>query len=282
MAPLVTHQTKDNEQWERLEVLPRLLQKSISLHRNGSTPVTMTEQSLYNLTTAGTGDFLEIVVSKVIPSTSLPLADKAFPSLRQSLLISFEPQTPPTSTSGDLRATDLQLLSSQTFPNRDPPSSGRPKSWITLDTRMFLSLPDTVCGNCQRAGHTIRDCVGPVDDYGEIDGCPKCNTRGSHIYDNCPFRETTEDFDLIYRYRQRKPPLKSFMTWQSFLSGQHQPATWPKYIPWSTQFSIEQQQSAFRAHRKPEWCYYEYDRIGWPDAEAHYREIDSESEFMVL
>jgi len=43
------------------------------------------------------------------------------------------------------------------------------------------------CENCQRYGHMVRDCVGPVDMYGYINGClhPRCNTTG-HTWDDCP------------------------------------------------------------------------------------------------
>ncbi|ETS81786.1 hypothetical protein PFICI_06788 [Pestalotiopsis fici W106-1] len=285
MAPLGFCKTTDNEHWERLEVLQNALSRSIALHGNGQTPVTMTEQSLYSLLTAGQDDFLEITVCKVTPTFPIaaqiptsPHVPHMSPSRPNSMFMgSMAPEM--SGIRGDKGSMARFSLSDM---HENKSQGERPRSRITLDTRIFLPVPDTVCGNCQRPGHTVRDCVGPVDERGEIDGCPKCNTARAHMYDDCPARDTSEDFDLIYRYRQRKPPMKSFLVWQSFLSEQYQPATWPSFIPWSARFALEQQDQAFRAHRKPEWVYYDYDRIGWPDAEAHYREIDPDSEFMVL
>ncbi|KAH6657881.1 hypothetical protein BKA67DRAFT_656122 [Truncatella angustata] len=280
MAPLETRKTVDNERWEMLEVLPDILRRSIELHDNGTTPVMMTENSLYNIMTAGKDEFLEITVSKVIPLN--PLASE----VRTSLSIPHMSPTRTESGFGNHLTSKFSVLGQRS--SSDWPSSGhtsrgeRPRSRVTLDTRIFLPLPDATCGNCQRPGHAVRDCIGPVDEHGEIDGCPKCNTARAHLYDDCPARDPNEDFDYIYMYRQRKPPLKSYMQWQGFLSERYQPATWPKFIPWSSQFALAQQESAFRARRMPEWLYYEYDRIGWPDAEAHYREIDPESEYLVL
>ncbi|KAK6074745.1 hypothetical protein SCUP234_08033 [Seiridium cupressi] len=285
MAPLELRKTVDNENWERLGIFHDLLGRSISLQHNGSTLVTMTENSLFNLMTAREDEFLEIAVSKVSPIT--PMVQEVYKSSKV-------PHISPARTGSsfldhiDPNASDSNLISREqrTSIRRNTEGGrtkgGRPRSKITLDTRMFLPLPDTICGNCKRPGHTVRDCVGPVDEHGEIYGCPKCNTARSHIYDSCTYRDSTEDFDFIYRYRQRKPPIKSFMKWQSFLSAHYQAASWPKFIPWSAKFAAEQQESALKTHRKPEWVYYEYDRIGWPDAEAYYREIDPESEFLVL
>ncbi|KAI0170669.1 hypothetical protein BJ166DRAFT_200891 [Pestalotiopsis sp. NC0098] len=285
MAPRELPKTIDNENWERLDVLQHALRRSIALHDNGQTPITMTEESLYSLLTAGKDDFLEITVCKVTP---------AYPPAAQVPSSPGVPQMSPTRPNSvfmDILAPRLSMIgghvtSSETYNlsdmHKNKLQGERPRSRITLDTRIFLPVPDTVCGNCQRRGHTIRDCVGPVDERGEIDGCPKCNEARAHMYDDCPARDAGEDFDLIYRYRQRKPPIRSFLAWQSFLSGQDRPATWPSYIPWSAAFARGQQDLALRAHRQPEWVHYEYDRIGWPDAEAHYREIDPDSEFLIL
>lgn len=270
----------DGEQWGKLEVLQDVLQRSLSLHSNGSVQVSMTEESLYNLLCASANDFLTISVSKVAMACG-DSPDEVF----QPLTALSEPVS--GGVEHDLTVTPISSgpgseKDAIQFQHKERHVNNSPKSRITDDTRIFLPLPDTVCGNCHRPGHTIRDCVGPVDEDGELSGCPKCNTTNSHIYDACPSRASAEDFDYIYRYRQRKPPIKSQMRWQSFLSHECHPTTWPMFIPWSAEFSLEQQERAFRAHRMPEWCYYEYDRTGWPDAEAHYREIDPESEFLVL
>jgi hypothetical protein len=252
------------------DIFENILQKSISLHHNGSTPVTMSEQSLYNITTAGTGDCLEIEVSKVTSSYPMTIDGPG----RNTATISNTTLTPTMSL-------DVEPLGTRTM-DEDQVMNGKISPRFTINTKWSRPRTKITCGNCRRAGHTIRDCVGPVDEHGEINGCPKCNTTRSHIYDECPLRDTEEDFDLIYVYRQRKPPIKSYMSWTSFLSSHQQPDTWPKFIPWSAEFAFERQELAYRAHRKPEWFYYDYDRIGWPEVEAHDREIDPESEFMVL
>ncbi|KAK6820866.1 hypothetical protein PG989_011532 [Apiospora arundinis] len=55
----------DGEHWESLQALSVVLQKGLSLHRNGPAQVRMSEQSLYNLVAAGEKDFLEIIVKNV-------------------------------------------------------------------------------------------------------------------------------------------------------------------------------------------------------------------------
>ncbi|KAF7956671.1 hypothetical protein EAE96_004004 [Botrytis aclada] len=37
------------------------------------------------------------------------------------------------------------------------------------------------CGNCSRIGHELKRCVGPVNAFGVIDGCPMCNTTKAMI-----------------------------------------------------------------------------------------------------
>jgi hypothetical protein len=250
MAPIRSWDTHVFEQWGKLEIFQTVLERSISLHQNGSTAVTMSEMSLYNLTTAGVQDFLEITVSKI--ESLSPIAIDHTRRIRN---------IPPRA--------NLAIQNGDNVDHEPTNKVSPPPACI-------------ICGNCERVGHAVRDCVGPVDEFGEIDGCPKCNTARSHVYDNCPVRDSTEDFDLIYRYRQRKPPVKSHMSWTSFLSGRHQPSTWPRYIPWSARFALDQQEMAYRSHRKPEWFYYAYDRIGRPEEEAQDRQIDPESEYLLL
>ncbi|KAK8122062.1 hypothetical protein PG984_010732 [Apiospora sp. TS-2023a] len=239
----------ESEHWESLHALSVVLQKGLSLHRNGPAQVRMSEQSLYNLVAAGENDFLEIIV-KNVPG----------PTGRKS------------STSGG--STTSSEERSQSPPRGIINAAPRP--------RMPCRSKSIICGNCNREGHTIRDCVGPVDEGGRIDGCPKCNVARAHMYDDCKLRDTTEDFDYIYRYRQRKPPIKSWMSWECFLGHNARYTNWPRYIPWSADFSWDQQSRAFLAHRPPEWLHYEYDHIGMPDEEASLREIDPDSEFLAL
>jgi hypothetical protein len=235
--------TDGSEHWESLKVLEELLRRSLDLHHNGSVPVKMSETSLYNLLAAARGDLLEIRVAKVAAESSVHFEN-------------------PRTTIDSMK-----------------------EEWLTatmMSTNGSQFQSSTMCGNCGRWGHTIRDCVGPVDEDGELDGCPKCNTARSHMYDDCPDRDSDEDFDYIYKYRQRKPPIRSCMAWTSFLGESAVHQAWPTFIPWSKTFSLEQHEAALGACRPPEWLYYEYDQIGWPDLEARSRLVDPDSEFMVL
>ncbi|KAK8000245.1 hypothetical protein PG990_012845 [Apiospora arundinis] len=219
----------DGEHWESLQALSVVLQKGLSLHRNGPAQVRMSEQSLYNLVAAGEKDFLEIIVKNV-----------SGPSDRKS------------------SSSDDSVI---TCPERR--SETPPKGIINAAPRPRLSYrsKSMKCGNY---------------------GCPKCNIGRAHFYDECPSRDPAEDFDYIYRFRQRKPPIKSWMSWECFIGHDSKYTSWPRYIPWSADFAWDQQSRAFLAHRPPEWLHYEYNYIGMPDEEASLREIDPDSEFLAL
>ncbi|KAK8104167.1 uncharacterized protein PG998_011200 [Apiospora kogelbergensis] len=243
----------DSEHWESLQALSVVLQKGLSLHRNGPAQVRMSEQSLYNLVAAGEKDFLEIIVRNVSGPSDSKSSSSSSSSSSSTATCQERSQTPPK---GIINAAPRPRLS-----------------------RRSRSIK---CGNCNREGHTIRDCVGPVDEGGRIDGCPKCNLARAHIYDDCPLRDSAEDFDYIYRFRQRKPPIKSWMSWECFIGHDTKYTSWPRYIPWSADFAWDQQSRAFLAHRSPEWLHYEYEYIDMPDEEASLREIDPDSEFLAL
>lgn len=40
------------------------------------------------------------------------------------------------------------------------------------------------CENCDMEGHSLRQCVDPVDKFGFISGCPFCNTK-AHLLEHC-------------------------------------------------------------------------------------------------
>ncbi|RAL66280.1 hypothetical protein DID88_005951 [Monilinia fructigena] len=42
-----------------------------------------------------------------------------------------------------------------------------------------------LCGNCSLIGHDLKRCIGPVNGFGVIDGCPMCNTK-DHVLFECP------------------------------------------------------------------------------------------------
>ncbi|KAG4414713.1 hypothetical protein IFR04_012147 [Cadophora malorum] len=65
-----------------------------------------------------------------------------------------------------------------------------------------------ICGNCSEAGHSLADCTYNIDQYGYLNGCPRCNTL-SHNYADCaaPIFAQDDYFYLITK-RHGKPPLR--------------------------------------------------------------------------
>lgn len=64
------------------------------------------------------------------------------------------------------------------------------------------------CGNCSLFGHDLKRCVGPVNGFGVIDGCPMCNTK-DHVLFECPksWRSEINQGDLMIFGRNNKPML---------------------------------------------------------------------------
>ncbi|KAK8128464.1 hypothetical protein PG984_009572 [Apiospora sp. TS-2023a] len=113
---------------------------------------------------------------------------------------------------------------------------------------------NVTCGNCRRRGHTIRDCIGPVDAEGWLCGCPK----------------------YLLFYRQNKPSIKCSIDWTAVYNEIH-----PLLIalPWRPAFALEQSntnEGLPRPARKGfTWRTYEYNWVGNPDLEARTRMPDS-------
>ena len=58
-----------------------------------------------------------------------------------------------------------------------------------------------ICGNCSEAGHSLADCTYNIDEYGYLNGCPRCNTL-SHNYADCPAPKFAHD-DYFYLITKR-------------------------------------------------------------------------------
>ncbi|KAI2617201.1 hypothetical protein GGS26DRAFT_596522 [Hypomontagnella submonticulosa] len=58
-------------------------------------------------------------------------------------------------------------------------------STLSIKRRKLIGTPDP-CANCDHAGHTLGDCIWPMNRiWGDIYGCPNCNTK-EHRFDDCP------------------------------------------------------------------------------------------------
>ncbi|KAI1410066.1 hypothetical protein F5Y13DRAFT_168961 [Hypoxylon sp. FL1857] len=59
--------------------------------------------------------------------------------------------------------------------------------------RKLLNIPDH-CANCHKDGHVLGDCVWPYSKYyGDIYGCPICNTK-DHCFDDCSNQRDLDDW----------------------------------------------------------------------------------------
>lgn len=53
----------------------------------------------------------------------------------------------------------------------------------------FETYDNIICANCHKRGHKLRTCMGPTNNHGFIEGCPKCNSK-AHNFENCPRMST--------------------------------------------------------------------------------------------
>lgn len=69
-----------------------------------------------------------------------------------------------------------------------------------------------VCGNTKcRGNHSLRSCNGPPSPFGDIFGCPLCNTE-EHDFDYCDKARRLRIIDLwkwLCVDRENKPPIRS-------------------------------------------------------------------------
>ncbi|KAI0844573.1 hypothetical protein F5Y00DRAFT_273894 [Daldinia vernicosa] len=71
--------------------------------------------------------------------------------------------------------------------------------------------PASVCGNCNKRGHQLVKCPGPVDEDGFVSGCALHNTK-EHGYDECPTLKGLPDsvhFGFLVDSRAGLPPIRS-------------------------------------------------------------------------
>lgn len=100
-----------------------------------------------------------------------------------------------------------------------------------------------ICGNCLKAGHTVRDCVQPADD-GFVHGCPICNGSDHESAQGCkmdwPHRLERRLYWAIEQ-RARRPTLAAFSNWLDVFTearnaGNDMEAL-PQSFPWTPLFS---------------------------------------------
>ncbi|KAF3056361.1 hypothetical protein GL218_06429 [Daldinia childiae] len=71
--------------------------------------------------------------------------------------------------------------------------------------------PASVCGNCNKQGHVLSACPGPVDKDGFVSGCVLHNTK-KHSCDECYLLQTLSigvHFELLVEGRSGLPPIRS-------------------------------------------------------------------------
>ncbi|KAI1207557.1 uncharacterized protein F4807DRAFT_462710 [Annulohypoxylon truncatum] len=69
------------------------------------------------------------------------------------------------------------------------------------------------CGNCQKPGHELSQCPGPVDADGFISGCPRHNTK-EHSFDSCfEGEDEAELYRALVLSRANVPPLRTKYSW---------------------------------------------------------------------
>ncbi|KAI1646961.1 uncharacterized protein F4817DRAFT_316363 [Daldinia loculata] len=72
-----------------------------------------------------------------------------------------------------------------------------------------------ICANCNKSGHTVRDCVTNWSPAGDIPGCYRCNDI-SHTIDSCLVQPRYNDatrYQIEVVNRAGRPPLRSIRGW---------------------------------------------------------------------
>ncbi|KAF7937238.1 uncharacterized protein EAE98_001552 [Botrytis deweyae] len=96
---------------------------------------------------------------------------------------------------------------------------------------------DAICANCNMRGHILSHCVAPVDEFGFISGCPRCNTK-KHLYDECsalPKSKGGGDLACLILKRMNCPPIRSSKDIRNFLKVKS-----GRQHPWTYDFSLKQ------------------------------------------
>ena len=124
-----------------------------------------------------------------------------------------------------------------------PPKQSAPaKSVELLSNNEF---PGTECGNCEDPDHRLHVCVWPVDEFGFVKGCPRCNTK-THMYNECPVRSGDryihDDWYFLIHARNNKPPIRSDVDIRSITRA---PGSDFAEFPWTYEFSMKQDSRGF-------------------------------------
>ncbi|KAK0103890.1 hypothetical protein ONS96_004998 [Cadophora gregata f. sp. sojae] len=78
----------------------------------------------------------------------------------------------------------------------------------TPANKCALNSETVICGNCSQAGHSLADCTYNIDEYGYLNGCPRCNTLQRN-YADCPCPKLPhDDYHYLITKRHGKPPLR--------------------------------------------------------------------------
>ncbi|KAL2883008.1 hypothetical protein SGCOL_001698 [Colletotrichum sp. CLE4] len=117
----------------------------------------------------------------------------------------------------------------------------------------------TMCANCCRVGHEVKDCIGPVDVDGFISACPICNVRDHHFSTCNKLRKSkkkakkTLEFLYLVQHRQNKPPIRSTTCWISVWAANNCPRM---QLPHTKDFAQKIGQGLILQY--PDWRTYDY------------------------
>ncbi|EDO04737.1 hypothetical protein SS1G_07220 [Sclerotinia sclerotiorum 1980 UF-70] len=93
------------------------------------------------------------------------------------------------------------------------------------------------CANCHAEDHLLQACMGPVDNFGFISGCPRCNTM-THLFEHCPNQkknESTSYLHYLVTARHNRPPIR----WTQDIRGI--PKFWNQSRrPWTCEYSLKE------------------------------------------
>ncbi|KAL2065359.1 hypothetical protein VTL71DRAFT_3029 [Oculimacula yallundae] len=112
-----------------------------------------------------------------------------------------------------------------------PPPTGAPPAQTPA--------PKKDCPNCG-GQHSLANCLGPIDAYGYIHGCGKCNTL-QHNLANCHRGlKASEVRHFVFKARDGKAPV----IWDTDLLDPEYPADWlDRHRPWTRDFAIRQRRA---------------------------------------
>jgi len=124
-----------------------------------------------------------------------------------------------------------------------PPKQSAPAKSVELEPDQ--AFPGTECGNCEDPDHRLHVCVLPVDEFGFVNGCPRCNTK-THMYNECPVRSGDrylhDDWYFLIHARNDKPPIRSDVDIRSIT---RMPGSDFAEFPWTYEFSMKQDSRGF-------------------------------------